>query len=374
MNNYSEKLRTYIREGEKAAMALPNRGPIQFESNGNVASEILEGYAKYGFYVLENFLDKKDLQDWQDDFDTMKANYPETSEAKVDLYGRPALGVDAKGPALFWAKPLSDPLGGTKHSGGRYAVRMSEPLADESLPEEIVYMIMGPLRYSEALLRITGHPHLLAIAEAIFGDDFVPFNEALWIKEAGLGSSTAWHQDGVTHWDHPQWDKDIHGMTFQVQLHGCSGANGLWVLPGSHTHGKIDIKQLVEEAGSDRIIGAVPYLCGPGDVVMHNRQLLHGSFANTSDKDRVSLTFGFNRRSSILNVEAGLHNKNAVYDEARILERSRMIGYAIDARRQHFPDETSYDYKPLSGLYHKVVWSEAVKASLRNYNLLDLSI
>ena len=68
---------------------------------------------------------------------------------------------------------------------------MSEPLADESLPDEIVYMIMGPLRYSDALLRITGHPHLLAIAEAIFSDDFVPFNEALWIKEAGLGSATA---------------------------------------------------------------------------------------------------------------------------------------------------------------------------------------
>ena len=34
--------------------------------------------------------------------------------------------------------------------------------------------------------------------------------------------------------------------------------------------------------------------------------------------------------------EAGLHNENAFYDEARILERSRMIGYAIDARRQLF--------------------------------------
>ena len=374
MNNYSEKFGEYVREGEKAAMALPNRGPMRFDRKGNVASEILEGYAKYGFYVLENFLSKKDLQDWQDDFDTMKANYPTTSDAKLDLYGRPALGVNSKGPALFWARPLSDPLGGTQHSGGRYSVKMYEPLADESLPDEIVYMIMGPLRYSDALLRITGHPHLLAITEAIFGDDFVPFNEALWIKEAGLGSATAWHQDGVTHWNHPQWDQDIHGMTFQVQLHGCSGENGLWVLPCSHVHGKIDIKQLVDEAGSDRIMGAVPYLCGPGDVVMHNRQLLHGSFANNSDKERVSLTFGFNRRSSILNVEAGLHNENAVYDEARILERSRMIGYAIDARRQHFPHETSYDYKPLSGLNDQVVWSESVKASLSNYNLLDLSI
>ena len=45
-----------------------------------------------------------------------------------------------QGPALFWAKPLSDPLGGTKHSGGRYAVRMSEPLADES--KESLYLVL----------------------------------------------------------------------------------------------------------------------------------------------------------------------------------------------------------------------------------------
>ena len=87
MNNYSEKFGEYVREGEKAAMALPNRGPMRFDRKGNVASEILEGYAKYGFYVLENFLSKRDLQDWQGDFDTMKANYPTTSDAKLDLYG-----------------------------------------------------------------------------------------------------------------------------------------------------------------------------------------------------------------------------------------------------------------------------------------------
>ena len=51
-----------------------------------------------------------------------------------------------------------------------------------------------------------------------------------------------------------------------------------------------------------------------------------------------------------------------------------MIGYAIDARRQHFPDEISYVYKPLSVQNQKVVWSEADKASLIDYNLLDLSI
>ena len=51
MNNYSEKFGEYVREGEKAAMALPNRGPMRFDRKGNVASEILEGYAKSVSYT-----------------------------------------------------------------------------------------------------------------------------------------------------------------------------------------------------------------------------------------------------------------------------------------------------------------------------------
>ncbi|HAN59464.1 MAG TPA: phytanoyl-CoA dioxygenase, partial [Gammaproteobacteria bacterium] len=116
------------------------------------------------------------------------------------------------------------------------------------------------------------------------------------------------------------------------------------------------------------------YVCAPGDVVIHNRQLVHGAFANTSKDSRVSFTFGTHRRSSILDVEAGLHNTTAVYDAARILERSRMIGYAIDARRQYFPEETPYCYKPLLDVDDARVWSPEAKALLRNYNLLDLSI
>ena len=106
-----------------------------------------------------------------------------------------------------------------------------------------------------------------------------------------------------------------------------------------------------------------------------NRQAVHGSFANTSDDIRVTINMGFHRRSSVLNVVGGgIHNDVETYTEERIASRSRLIGYAIDARRQHFPHETSYDYKPLSGLNDQVVWSDAVKASLSNYNLLDLSI
>ena len=365
---------TYIREGERAALALPNRGPIRFDEDGNVHSEILSGFNEYGFYVLEGVLSSVELHDWEADLQAIRQNLPIHKDAQIDAAGRPALGIDSIGPCLVWAKPLSDPLGGTTFSGGRHPVKMEEPTWQAGMPEEIVYLIMGPLRYSDALLRISGHPQLLAIAEAINGEDFVPFNEAMWIKEPGLGSSTAWHQDGITHWSHPDWDQGIHGMTFQVLLYGSSGVNGLWVLPGSHKSGKIDLQALADAAGSDRLRGAVPYVCAPGDVVIHNRQLVHGAFANTSKDSRVSFTFGTHRRSSILDVEAGLHNTTAVYDAARILERSRMIGYAIDARRQYFPEETPYCYKPLLDIDDARVWSPEAKALLSNYNLLDLSI
>ena len=40
------------------------------------------------------------------------------------------------------------------------------------------------------------------------------------------------------------------------------------------------IKKLVAESGSERLEGAVPIVCNPGDAVICNRQLLHGSFPN----------------------------------------------------------------------------------------------
>ncbi len=101
------------------------------------------------------------------------------------------------------------------------------------------------------------------------------------------------------------------------QLYGCTAANGVWVVPGSHKHGKADIRKLVAEAGSERLPDAVPIIAQPGDVAITNRQALHGSFANTSKDWRVTLNMGFHRRRSVLGVKGGgVHNKEAVYDAA----------------------------------------------------------
>ena len=174
------------------------------------------------------------------------------------------LGADGTAPNLLWSKPLGDPFGGTKLANGRHPVKMFEPQAAADAPKEVVYLILGSLQFSEAALRVYGHPELLAVAAAINGPDFVPFNEALFIKEPGRGASVAWHQDGTTHWDSPEWDQGIHGFNFMAQLYGCTAANGVWVVPGSHKLGKIDIAALVAKAGSERLPDAVPMICPAG--------------------------------------------------------------------------------------------------------------
>ena len=206
-------------------------------------------------------------------------------------------------------------------------------------------------------------------------DDFVPFTDALFIKEPGKGASVAWHQDGVTHWNAPDWDEGSHGFNMMAQLYGCTAANGVWVVPGSHKRGRADIKAQVAAAGSERLPDAVPIICAPGDIAVTNRQALHGSFANTSKDWRVTVNMGFHRRKSVLGVSGGgLHAAPAVYDAAHIAERSRLIGYAIDARRQRYPNEAPYVYKPFAeaGITHR--WDDAARATMHDYNLLDMSI
>jgi hypothetical protein len=75
-----------------------------------------------------------------------------------------------------------------------------------------------------------------------------------------------------------------------------------------------------------------------------------------------------------VNAPATLHGSAGVYDEQRIAQRARAIGYAIDARRQRFPHETPFVYQPHATAGEHFRWDEAAKASMKDYNLLDLSI
>lgn len=368
-------MQAYCAEGLRKASMLGNRGAIRFDSQGKLHPDILDAYWRTGFYVFEGVLRDDELKDIEADIQDIRRRLPIDRNATVDSAGRPALGIGHKAPTLFWSKPLGDPFGGTDLANGRHQVKMYEPDPAADAPREVVYLLLGTLQFSEAHLRLYGHPQLLAVAAAVNGDDFVPFTEGIFLKEPGLGASVAWHQDGVTHWNSPDWNEGIHGFNFMAQLYGCTPANGVWVVPGSHKLGKVDIKSVVAEAGTERLPDAVPIVCAPGDVAITNRQTLHGSFANTSKDWRVTLNMGFHRRKSVLGVEAGgVHNARAVYDEGRIRQRARMIGYAIAARQERFPEEKAFAYGPHVASGEIFRWNPTAKSEIHDYNLLDLSL
>ena len=372
---HEASMQYYLALGAEKAAKLGNRGPIRFDSDGRLHPDITQAYSRCGFYVFTGVIGKEELGELEADFLDVLDRLPVSMKSTLDREGRTAIGVGCRAPTVQWVRPLSDPLGGTSKANGRHPARMIEPSAPESAPEHIVQLVLGALQFSPAFLRLYAHPGLLALAAAVNGDDFVPFNEAIWIKHAGLGGSVAWHQDGTTHWDSPSLDEGTHGFNFMAQLYGCTPANGVWVVPGSHRSGKVDIKALVEESGSDRLTTAVPMVCAPGDVAICNRQAVHGSFANTSPNLRVTFNFGFHRRRSVLGATGGgIHNVPVTYDEARIDRRARVIALGIAARSVHNPLEVQYPYAPYATRQSGIAFTDETMAGLCDYNLLDLGI
>ncbi|MYD42767.1 MAG: phytanoyl-CoA dioxygenase family protein [Gammaproteobacteria bacterium] len=369
-------IKEYCALGTERAQALGNRGPLTFNESAHVSQSILDCYHKLGFYVFEQVIDRSEIADLRTDLDATLARAPTDPDSNVDANGNPAIGKDLAYRSFSFAKPLSDPFGGTEAANGRYETKMSEPTPADDSPPRTIFFIAGGCQFMDSFLRHYGNPKLLRVAEALNGSDFTPFTDGVWIKEPGLGTSVSWHQDGTTLWHHPDWHEDIHGFNFMTNLYDTTAENALWVVPQTHKLGKIDIKKRVAKEGTDRLPDAVPMLVKAGDVAICNRQVLHGSFANTSRQRRVTLVHGFHLRTSVLGAETTFARKRKVrYDEARVHRSSQLISLAIDARRQRFADETPYSYGPLLAEIEKYRFSEETRETvLKNYNMYSLGL
>lgn len=374
---YQNRLATYAREGEQRANALGNRGPIRFNENGDLHPDILAAYWNHGFFVFENVLSGSEVDQLRKDVLHVLAHAPVGPKETVDAQGNPAIGIDMKRNPYFFVKPLSDPVGGTSSSEGRHMSKMAEANPAQDAPEYVIQIIAGMCQLFESGLRLYGHPHLLKVAEAINGPDFVPYNDAIFVKQPGLGGSVAWHQDGVTHWDSPDWDEGIHGVNFQAQLNRTTPLSCLWVVPGTHKLGQVDIKAMVEaNGGSDQLPDAIPLYCEPGDVTIVNRQTLHCSFANTSADFRISASWGMHRRAAVVGQHGHLLQPNdVIYDDEFVDKRASVIQVAIDARRQYYKNETSFEYQPYKHSADAFRWNpETFERVIRDYNTRDIGI
>ncbi len=375
VEEHSQGMDKYMRDGTSRALALDNRGPIKLNEDGTLDEAILEAYWKHGFYVFKEVIGLQELAELRTDVDRVLREAPK--EPTELIQGLPAARAPGlKRPPYRFAKPLSDPLGGTNRNKGRHPVKMLDPAPPPNSPKWTLELLHGNLHLMDSCLRLYGHPRLLAVASAVNGPEFVPYNEVTFLKEPGLGPSVAWHQDGTTHWGSADWDQGAHGFNFMTQLYPSTAGNGVWVVPGTHKLGKVDIPAMVSKSGSEQIREAVPMVCDSGDVIISNRQLVHGSFANSSTDRRVTLNAGFFPHKRVLGVSTSqLDGIAEVYTANRIYSRSRIIALAIDARKKHFPNEVPFAYAPFKHTGHEIIWNENSRESLlKNYNLDDMYI
>lgn len=332
----------FFAQRTKQALELPNRGPLEISSDGDISEDILEAYWEHGFYVLEDVIKTNEIGDLREEFEKLLERAPSSSTSTTDNNARVLAFDDVERKLFHFVKPLSDPYGGTQATNSRYQVKISEPPIPADAPDEVLLQIGGILQFLDPCLRIYGHPGLLRLAEAVNGADFTPFTEVIWLKQPKFGAAVAWHQDGTTHWENPALDEGTHGFNFMLNMYETTAQNSLWVLPGTHKRGKVDIKELVGNSASEYLDGALPLLCRPGDVAIVNRQIVHGSFPNQSNQPRYTFVFGFHRRSSVAGIQGWAREP---YSEDYLRKSSRIIPLAVAARHNRYPEEVSYEHQ-----------------------------
>jgi ectoine hydroxylase-related dioxygenase (phytanoyl-CoA dioxygenase family) len=142
-----------------------------------------------------------------------------------------------------------------------------------------------------ASLELLGSPAVLGIAESLAGPNVVPTYESLVFKDEGDGAAIDWHQDAVHPRSHRIFNIDVYLDASRA------GEGALRVAPGSHL-APVDVCQLQEEYGWDAP-GVIQVELEPGDVLVHDVMVVHGSEAVTGNRLRRTIYYEFRAAEQI---------------------------------------------------------------------------
>ncbi len=178
-------------------------------------------------------------------------------------------------------------------------------------------------------LELLGAPAMLGIAESLIGPNFVPTYESLVFKQKGDGAAIEWHQDAV----HPR-----NSRIFNVDVYldpSRTGEGALRVVPGSQ-EARPDICDLRDEHGWEPP-GVLSVEMEPGDVLVHDVMLVHGSEAVTGNRLRRTIYYEFRGAEQILS--------EGPWDEAWVASRLRLLPLAREAYAQANPGAPEFDWQ-----------------------------
>ena len=181
-----------------------------------------------------------------------------------------------------------------------------------------------------ASLEFLGSPEVLSVAESLCGPNFVPTYESLVFKQRGDGEQIPWHQDAV----HPRrWRIFNLGLYLDAST---VGAGALRVVPGSQRQ-ILDVCTIREQFGWDAP-EVMQIEMQPGDALLHDVMVLHGSEATSGNALRRTLYLEFRAAEQIA--------AEGPWDADWTLRRLRLVPLALDARQQAHPEAAPFNWRP----------------------------
>ncbi|MEP7189329.1 MAG: phytanoyl-CoA dioxygenase family protein, partial [Roseiflexaceae bacterium] len=171
-----------------------------------------------------------------------------------------------------------------------------------------------------AALALLGCPQVLGVAESMCGPNFVPTYESMVFKQEGDGEAIPWHQDAV----HPGTYRIFN---FDLYLDSsCKDAGALRVIPGTQRQ-RQDICALSDAYGWDHP-DAIDVEMEPGDVLLHNVMVVHGSARVEGHALRRTIYYEFRAAEEIL--------EDGPWDRAWIDARMRLVPLALRRHAELF--------------------------------------
>ncbi len=194
-------------------------------------------------------------------------------------------------------------------------------------------------------LELLGSPQVLAVAESLCGPNFVPTYESMVFKKEGDGESIPWHQDAVHTRKHRVFNFDLYLDDSK------KGAGALRVVPKS----QLEIQDACNVAVQHgwELPGVIHVELEPGDVLLHDVMVLHGSERTLGKSLRRTIYYEFRAAEMIFD--------EGPWDAEWIDRRLRLIPLALKKYAQNNPEGQHFDWQVSTALKPKPLGDDATE-------------
>ncbi|TWF39985.1 phytanoyl-CoA dioxygenase PhyH [Chitinophaga polysaccharea] len=203
-------------------------------------------------------------------------------------------------------------------------------------PDKVLFHAIGGWRITPGFHDLIWSPAYRMAAYQLLGVPFRLFHDQLFCKPARHGGVVAWHQD-FSYWT---FTKPMHHLTCWIGLDDANTENGcLYYVPGSHQWGLLPITGLTGDMDAVRGVLSeeqvrifdkkVANELPRGYASFHHPLMMHGSYANYSERPR---------RAIVLNAMADgtLSNINN-YERLEALRHFPPMPHDVALTSRHFP-------------------------------------